>query len=72
MPPYYIGKLVSPPLFDEINNTMSKNLLQESIEKDIAWAIAGGLPDKERSKCLYTRFLEIFSKRNYQREQEKI
>ena len=27
---------------------MSQNLLQESIEKDIAWAIAGGLPDKEK------------------------
>ena len=53
MPPYYIGKLVSPPLFDEINNTMSKNLLQESIEKDIAWAIAGGLPDKEKQMPLY-------------------
>ena len=50
IPPYSIGKLVSPSLFDEINDTISQNLLQESIVKDIAWAIAGGLSDKEKQK----------------------
>ena len=45
---YSIGKLVFPPLFDEVNNTMSQNLIQKSIEKDIAWAMAEGLPEKEK------------------------
>ena len=52
IPPYSIRKLVSLPLFDEINDTMSQNLHQESLEKDIAWAIAGGLLDKEKRMLL--------------------
>ena len=36
----------SPPLFNEIYDTLSQNL-QKSIEKDFAKAIAG-LPDKEK------------------------
>ena len=47
IPPYSIEKLVSPPLFNEINDTISQNLLQKGIEKGIASAIIGGLPDKE-------------------------
>ena len=34
-------------MFDEINDTLSQNLLQKSIEIGIAWTIAG-LPDKEK------------------------
>ena len=34
-PPYSVGKLVFPPLFDEINDIMSQNLFQKSIEKEI-------------------------------------
>ena len=37
---------LSPPLFNEIYDTLSQNL-QKSIEKDFAKAIAG-LPDKEK------------------------
>ena len=37
----------SPPLFNEIYDTLSQNLLQKSIEKGFAKAIAG-LPDKEK------------------------
>ena len=50
---------------------MSQNFLQESIEKDIAWTIAGGLPDKEKQNAS-ARFLEIFPERKYHREHEKI
>ena len=46
MLPYSIEKLVS--LFDEINDTMSQNLLQVSTEKNIALLIAGCLPYKEK------------------------
>ena len=31
---------------------MLQNLPQQSIEKDIAWVIAGGLPDKEKRMAL--------------------
>ena len=31
---------------DQINDTRPQNLFQQSIEKDIVWATAGGLPDK--------------------------
>ena len=48
IPPYSIEILLSPPLFDEVNDTILQNLLQKRIEKDTAWAIAGGLPDKEK------------------------
>ena len=48
---------------------MPQNLRQKRIEKDIAWAIPGGLPDKEKAMPL--RFLDIFSKINYDREHEK-
>ena len=48
IPPNSNIKLVSSTLFDESYDTMSQNLLQESIEKDIAWAIAGCLPDKKK------------------------
>ena len=34
-PPYSVGKLVFPPLFDEINDIMSQNFFQKSIEKEI-------------------------------------
>ena len=34
--------------FDQINDTMSQNLIQENIAKDIARAITRGLPDKEK------------------------
>ena len=34
-PPYSVGKLVFPPLFDEINDIMSQKLFQKSIEKEI-------------------------------------
>lgn len=48
IPPNSNIKLVSSTLFYESYDTMSQNLLQESIEKDIAWAIAGCLPDKKK------------------------
>lgn len=50
MSPYSIEKLVS--LFDEINDTMSQNLLQVSTEKNIALLIAGCLPYKEKRMSL--------------------
>ena len=46
MSPYSIEKLVS--LFDEINDTMSQNLLQVRTEKNIALRIGGCLPYKEK------------------------
>ena len=45
--PYFIGKPVPPPLFDNFIDEKADNLLQQCIEKDIAWSLAGGLPDKE-------------------------
>ena len=48
VPPYSIGKLIFPYLFDETNDTKSQDLLQLSIEQKTPWAIAGGLPDKEK------------------------
>ena len=33
---YSTGKLVFPPLFDEVNDSISQNLIQKSIEKDTA------------------------------------
>ena len=41
-------KYLFPSLFDEVNDTILQNLLQKRIEKDTAWAIAEGLPDKEK------------------------
>ena len=35
IPPCSTGKLVSPRLFDEINDTFSEDFLQKSILKDI-------------------------------------
>ena len=51
LPSYFTRKLVSPPLFDKVNDTLSQNLLQKNIERDIAWSIAG-LPDKEKRMLL--------------------
>ena len=45
--PYFIGKPVLSPLFDNFIDEKVDNLLQQCIEKDIAWSLAGGLPDKE-------------------------
>ena len=47
---------------DQINDTRPQNLFQQSIEKDIVWAIAGGLPDKEKRVAL------LGSSRSFQKE----
>ena len=41
---------------------MLQNLPQQSIEKDIAWVIAGGLPDKEKRMAL------LGSRKSFQKE----
>ena len=48
--PYVIGKLVPLPLFKDLSNDNSGNLLQQCIKKDITWSIAGEL---KKTECHY-------------------
>ena len=52
IPPYSIEILVSPPLFDHVNDTILQNFPQKRIETNTAWTTAGGLPDKEKQMPL--------------------
>ena len=48
IPPYFIEILVSPALFDGVNDTILLNFLQKRIDKDTTWTLAGGLTNKEK------------------------
>ena len=52
IPPYSNEILVSPALFNGVNDTILQNLFHERIEKDTAWAPAGGFLDKEKRMSL--------------------
>ena len=52
IPLYSIEILVSPPLFDQVNDTILQNFPQKRIETNTAWTTAGGLPDKEKQMPL--------------------
>ena len=52
IPPYSIEILVSPPLFDQVNDTILQKFPQKRIETNTAWTTAGGLPDKEKQMPL--------------------
>ena len=61
IPSNSIEILVPHLQFDEVNDTILQNLLPKRIDKDIVWAIAGGLPDKEKRMPLlgsWTSFLK--------------
>ena len=47
--PTLIGKLVPLPSFNDFSDDKSDIFLLQCFEKDIAWSIAEGLPDKENT-----------------------